>query len=387
VRVEPPWASSPNVQEASGASAVSGQRLPNVEPTVRLTAGGLPPLELGQEIDTRVVDKLADGRLLLEIAGTLVEANDPGSLLPGQRLRLQVDLIEPQLLLQIVDQELSLEAEVAKLLRRRLPLGEQDSLSALTAKIASVSTLEDGTAPLVRLEKLRNFLAALVNSTETMTADRLIQLVRDGGLHYEMKLLRAVAQSYGDFSEIADGDLKGLLLGALQELDIASVAGESRRAITGQLYHLEEQQAANLLAQLERHAFQLQIPVFTGAGFTDVALAIEADGKGSKQGKGKNRAGDNILFALDLQEFGRMRIDAHLKQDNLQVTFYIEVGTSLDLVRAELPQLRQSLQVMGFREVLLTARRLREMAPEQELKFTALSLGVPPDVQLLNVKV
>jgi hypothetical protein len=354
---------------------------------VRLTAGGLPPLELGQEIDTRVVDKLADGRLLLEIAGTLVEANDPGSLLPGQRLRLQVDLIEPQLLLQIVDQELSLEAEVAKLLRRRLPLGEQDSLSALTAKIASVSTLEDGTAPLVRLEKLRNFLAALVNSTETMTADRLIQLVRDGGLHYEMKLLRAVAQSYGDFSEIADGDLKGLLLGALQELDIASVAGESRRAITGQLYHLEEQQAANLLAQLERHAFQLQIPVFTGAGFTDVALAIEADGKGSKQGKGKNRAGDNILFALDLQEFGRMRIDAHLKQDNLQVTFYIEVGTSLDLVRAELPQLRQSLQVMGFREVLLTARRLREMAPEQELKFTALSLGVPPDVQLLNVKV
>jgi len=54
---------------------------------------------------------------------------------------------------------------------------------------------------------------------------------------------------------------------------------------------------------------------------------------------------------------------------------------------AELPQLRQSLQALGFREVLLTARRLREMAPEQELKFISLSLGVPPDVQLLNVKV
>jgi hypothetical protein len=47
---------------------------------VRLTPGGLPPLELGQEIDTRVVDKLADGRLLLEIAGTLVEAKIPALL-------------------------------------------------------------------------------------------------------------------------------------------------------------------------------------------------------------------------------------------------------------------------------------------------------------------
>lgn len=101
-------------------------------------------------------------------------------------------------MLHIVEQELPLEAEAAKLLRQRLPLGEQDSLSSLRAKIASISALDDGIAPLVRLEKLRNFLAALVNSTEIMTPDRLIQLVRDGGLHYEMKLLRTVAQSCGD---------------------------------------------------------------------------------------------------------------------------------------------------------------------------------------------
>jgi hypothetical protein len=53
-----------------------------VESTVRLTPGGLPPLELRQEIDARVVDKLAEGRLLQEIAGTLVEANDVGFYLP-----------------------------------------------------------------------------------------------------------------------------------------------------------------------------------------------------------------------------------------------------------------------------------------------------------------
>jgi hypothetical protein len=51
-------------------------------------------LELGQEIEARVVEMLADGRVILDIGGTLLEANAPGALQLGQRLRLRVDLLE-----------------------------------------------------------------------------------------------------------------------------------------------------------------------------------------------------------------------------------------------------------------------------------------------------
>jgi len=53
----------------------------------------------------------------------------------------------------------------------------------------------------------------------------------------------------------------------------------------------------------------------------------------------------------------------------------------------ELPQLRESLQALGFENLLLGVRPLREMAREQEAKFTALALGVPSDMRLLNVTV
>jgi hypothetical protein len=57
------------------------------------------------------------------------------------------------------------------------------------------------------------------------------------------------------------------------------------------------------------------------------------------------------------------------------------------VVRGAHAGLRESLQTLGFRDVWLAARQLREMAPEQELKFTSISFGIPADVQLLNVKV
>ena len=52
----------------------------------------LPPLELGQELDAVVIEELADGRLVLDIGGALVEVNDLGSLAVGERLRRELDL-------------------------------------------------------------------------------------------------------------------------------------------------------------------------------------------------------------------------------------------------------------------------------------------------------
>ena len=346
----------------------------------------LPSLELGQEVEALVVDVLADGRLVLDIGGAQVEANDPGSLGIGQRFRLRVELLEPQILLHIVDQELPLEAEVAKLLRQRLPIADQDSVAGLQATLDSHGAVDEAGSSLWT-EKLKTFLAKLFTAQDTMTPERLMQIVEDGGLHYEMKLLRAVAAQDANLADIADSDLKGLLLGVLKDLDVDAAASESRRAVADQLYHLEGRQAANLLAQLEGHAFQLQVPIFTGAGFTDVAVSIEGDGGGKGEGNKKKTGEYNILFALDLEEFGRMRVDAHLRPGSVTAVFYVDAEESLTRIDMELPRLRESLRAVGFREVLLGARPLRNMIQERELKFTALALGMPADVRLLNVKV
>ncbi len=350
---------------------------------------GLPLLEVGQEIGALVVEELADGRIVLDLDGSLVEANNPGGLSAGQALRLRVDLIEPQVTLHIIEPEPALEDEAAKFLRQHLPglAAEQESLAGLQAKIGTVNLLDATHASLVRLEKLKHFLADLLNSKEPLDAARLMRWVRDGGLHYEAKLLRAVIENPERLADIADHDLKALLLGALGELETNRLSGAPLNAIVSQLGDLETRQAVNLLAQLEGHAYQLQIPLFTAWGFSNLALSVERDGEG-----GRGRADDsaenyNILFLLELEDFGRTRIDARLEGRNLRVIFYVEREDSIRLLTREMSSLRETLLALGCREVLLSAWPLRAMPREQRPKFEALALGVPPDLQLLNVKV
>jgi len=175
-------------------------------------------------------------------------------------------------------------------------------------------------------------------------------------------------------------------LGALEELTAAG-AGEPSRAVAGQLHHLEGQQAANLLAQIDGRAFQFHVPLFTGAGFTDVAVSIEHDG-GGRSGRHRRSGGEYaVLFALDLEDFGRLRIDARVRRDFLTAVFYSDKETSLTQLRLELPRLEESLQGLGFARVALGARSFRQLRRDQELRFTALVLGMPADAGLINVKV
>ncbi len=377
------------LQEAREVRPVSARRFAANDITHLPREHGLPALEVGQEIGALVIEELADGRIVLDLEGWLVEANNPGGLSAGQALRLRVDLIEPQVTLQIVEPELAPEDEAAQFLRQHLPgpAAERESLAGLQAKIEAISLFDATHASLVRLEKLKHFLADLLNSNKPLDTAGLVRWVRDGGLHYEAKLLRAVMQDPDRLAEIADHDLKALLLGALGELETNRLSGAPLNAIIGQLGDLESRQAVNLLAQLEGHAYQLQIPFFTAGGFSNLALSVERDGEGGRGRADVSAQGYSILFLLDLEDFGRTRINARLEGRNLRGIFYVEREDSIRLLTRELSSLREILLALGCREVLLSAWPLRAMPREQRPKFEALALGVPPDLHLLNVKV
>ena len=105
--------------------------------------------------------------------GALMEVNDLGSLAVGQRLRLKVDFTEPQVLLHIVEQELPLEGEAARLLRQRLPVEDQNSLAGLQALLEAGAALDESAPAPVWTEKLKLFLANLINDKEGMTPETL----------------------------------------------------------------------------------------------------------------------------------------------------------------------------------------------------------------------
>ncbi len=210
--------------------------------------------------------------------------------------------------------------------------------------------------------------------------------MRDGGLHYEAKLFRAATEAPSNLSEVVDRDLKGLLLAALQESAVASVSIELRSAISSQLINLESQQALNLLAQQSSGAFQFQVPFFNGSGFSTVALSIDQDRKGSTGERGKRDPEYNVLFLLNLEHLGPIRIDAHVSKNDLRVIFYVSEAGAVELLTRELPSFQETLRSIGYREVLLAAKLLRNMPQDKAEKFASLAIGAPMTINLLDMK-
>lgn len=385
MRIDPPKSASLPAHELPQSASVSNQRLPGTGISLPHAGSRLPPLQLGQLVDALVLQELPGGKIFLDIEGSEVEAENPGGLEVGQRLRLRVEQLQPQVVLHITDNEAITESEVLRLWRTYMPfqLNAGESLENLQKQLVShLGSSRDGELP--EMGKLREWLQTLLLQETPPTPERLLRLMTDGGLHYEAKLFRAVVENPRMLREIAESDLKALLIAALHEAELGSGTRELQNAILGQLNNVEGQQAVNLVLQQERTAFQVQIPIFNGTGFSTAALLVERDSKGS--GDDKRDSGYSLLFLLDLENFGRMRIDARLRAARLGVIFYVDQDSSITLIKSELRSFRASLEAIGYQEIFLTVKPLREMPSEKQQRFDALAFGAPAKVNLLDVK-
>jgi hypothetical protein len=363
-----------------------------VSPGLRSAVSPLQP-EVGQEMIARVLQQLPNGHTLINVKGVPLDATAPPGLQPGTELTLRVAQIQPQVVFHIVENAPSVETQAAQIIRanyaERVPLA--DSLVVLRQALAAVTAPENVEPPPVSVAHLQTVLDHLLPE-QPATAQEVAAFVRDGGLQLETKLAQVSRDGPAAAARVLDGDVKGLVLRALRDVDAAATSSPQVQtlgaALTQHLSHIETQQALNLLAHLHGEALQLQFPVYAGQGLTTAFLSIEPDGSdsGGAGGKAGGRSGFSVLFLLDLDNLGRTRIDARFSGPSPRVVFYLDGEESLQNVRAELPAFRQALQAQGYQDVLLAARPLTEMAADRRQKAEALALGVPAGVHLVDVR-
>jgi hypothetical protein len=349
------------------------------------------PLAVGQEVVARVLQQLPNGHTLISVNGTPLDAAAPPGLQPGTDLALRVAQVQPQIVFHIVENAPAVETQAAQIIRAnladRVPLSE--SLATLRQALAAVTAPENQEPPPVSVAQLQTALDRLLPE-QAPHAEALAAFVRDGGLALEAKLARATPDGPAAAARALGGDVKALTLRALNDVQTADAPPQAQglvAALAQHLGHIETQQALNLLAHLHGEAFQLQLPVSTAQGLTTAFLSIEPDDSADSPGGDKGRRpGFGVLFLLDLDNLGRTRIDAHFSGSAARVVFYLDGGSSLESVRAELPAFRQALHGVGYEDVLLAARPLGEMAAERRQRAEALALGVPAGVHLVDVR-
>jgi hypothetical protein len=90
---------------------------------------------------------------------------------------------------------------------------------------------------------------------------------------------------------------------------------------------------------------------------------------------------------LDLENFGPMRIDAHVSDKELRAVFFGDKDSSLQAIRQELPGFRETLLALGYSNIQLAAKPLRDLPPDKQEKFAALAAGVTASIHLLDMKI
>jgi hypothetical protein len=244
--------------------------------------------------------------------------------------------------------------------------------------------------PPASVARLQTALDRLLPEQAPPKAEDVAAFVRDGGLLLEAKLARAAPDGAAAAGRVLDGDVKGLVLKALGDVQTAGASPQAQglaAALAQHLGHIESQQALTLLGHVHGESLQLQLPFYAGQGLTTAFLSIEPDdSEESSGGKGGRRSGFGVLFLLDLDNLGRTRIDAHFSGSAARVVFYLDSEESLRDVRAGLPAFGQALRGLGYQDVLLAARPSGEMPAERRQKAEALPLGVPAGVHLVDVR-
>ncbi|MBI3756352.1 MAG: hypothetical protein HY267_00090 [Deltaproteobacteria bacterium] len=381
----------------SKIAQVAPNSLLEIAPKPVPSSAQLPPLSLGQAVEAEIVDELADGLVLVNIAGAFLTAEASDALPLGGRFAARVEQLQPQVVLRVLvgteegdesEDGSNVQAEAAKLLRAAIPhhASAAESLRELTQELASFIEHSPQESIPPNLLKLQNLIKTILPEQGPPTAVQLAAFIRDSGLQYESKLLHAAESSPQDLLHVAEKDLKGVLLQSLLchgAEEFESIAS----SITHHLEHIESQQAMNILAQAKGAPCQLQIPLFIGQSMATTYLSIERDGSGAGEREKREKGEEyNILFALDLEHFGQTRIDARIGPQSLWAAFYVDQPESVALLQRELPGFRLTLQSLGYADVLLTAKPFRQLAPEKREKFEALTIGVPASIHLLDTK-
>jgi hypothetical protein len=419
-----------------GIQQAGGGAWPIQEPAfARPVGAGASILQFG-ELIWAVVLRITDQKAVVDLKGSSFNMDLRPGLQEGSKVLVRVAGLTPEPVLEVVGHPgQEIEAEVVNLIRTNLAetIPTEQSLANLQQVLAEFVAGDSPQATLPSVARLQTFLQRVLASPTAPTSDRVARLIEDGGLQYEAKLASLVRASAPETAEsgpshpgtlahlanalepetVARQDWKGLLLQVQQDLrqespaplrssqDVASgqaphpeqapaqaTANTSLASlIDHQLHHLENQQALNLLAQWHGSAFALELPLVVHQSLTTVHLAIEPDAQSESGQSDDPRSGHNLLFQMDLEHFGPTKIEVWVAARALRANFFVANEPAVAQIQSEFPALKQSLQALGFHDVLLAADPLARLSPEKRQKFDEVRRGVPADVHLLDVEV
>ena len=349
-------------------------------------------MEIGQTLTATVYRSSQPGRFLLEFKGNLHEVQSTEPLLPGSEVELRLEShLGRNSIFRLVRQSLSMEELAESILNTRLPASPSPTQSFAdlrTEMTLATRALQHDVQIVRQLGKLESLISQFLPPDGIPKAEHLDTFVRNGGIHFEAKLARAVGRPE-DFQKLFDSDLKGQLVQTLQALQQSSQQVSLQKltsAVQQYLNLIETQQLSNYLAQARGNALHLDIPFLTGAQMQVMHLAIQPDPSSGREHTSPKRPpqGHKVLFLLDLDHFGQTRIDSYITPRSVDAILYIENRDAIKHLRPRLGEFQRRLHDLGYANAHLEVRHLSVTNPEKRQRSN--SLTNTPEIESFDSK-
>lgn len=324
----------------------------------------LPNITVGETIQTSVLGKLADNKYLLALKNLQIPATSTIPLQPGEKLSVKVGSLQPQIILNIIDnQTQNTDIKInEKLLFWRL---NPDSLVQVLNKAADLANiLQNGNLPakisLNDIQKLLKLFEGIIFSAKTKDNPLFLKdFISKTGMLLENELGKLVSESAnGTLEKPLTDNIKVLLLklseqiqGLLQEdaNSDASVKAKLLNMMTftdEALKTIEAKQTINTVFQESDNGLVLQVPFAFPDKLRLADIFIQPEDKNSRKDKFSSC---KVVIFLDMDILGKIAVNAGLREGNFSCVIKCENDDVKNLICAAMENLKKAISSIGYK--------------------------------------
>jgi hypothetical protein len=311
----------------------------------------------GEIIRGTVIDQVDPLHALILIKAEEILVENRGvSLTKDRELTFQVEAIHPKVILKIIPEEnppgQEIESLLAKYLSSDLPL---EKLAENLAGLWKISTETLPPEIQVTLNQFFSLIGRFSPPLSPLDPSALRKLLAQSGIFWEARLKNFIEGQTKDSSDLlAEGDLKSLLIKLKSQLN--SLVEQNKNSNSTALQDLvqglgqfvekiELYQILNLNHADPQGKFLLLFPLWVQNGLQFVELKFSFPHRGREALEQEELS---ILFLLHLPDWGRMRIEARIKEKGLYCTFMVSEPQVKKILEQALPEVSLRLHQVGF---------------------------------------
>ncbi len=321
------------------------------------------PFKQGENIKGKVLQKFTNGDFLVSARGRELRAHSSVLLKTGKEYDFTVMSAKDRLELKVLENQGKAEVTVPKLVSSANNLGAKltDALSALIsgnsikklpaqikAQIAKLHSLTD-------ISQIKKELPAIIKWVN--------RNVQGSGIFWEAKVLHLLTGKKEQLpGELADRDIKGILLKLLNSLENNSEDQETTKALSVKVREalnlIEQEQIMNINVMRQGIGWFVHLPFIDDDDFLSSELFVEKD-------KDKSL---HFSLLLDMSFTGKMNIDVLLTSDTFGIHIDVEKKETKDFIMENADMLENAFKKAGLKTGTIRCEVLDKIVTDEAVE-------------------